>query len=424
MCASPVHAPSARDADDVDRTWGRHLSSGRASLGQMFGGHVEADSHGAELFTTSGERYLNCSGYGVFLLGATHPTVTEAVIDQVRRHPLSTRILLDGAGPRAAQALAEITPPGLDKVHFVGSGTEAVETAIKLGRVHGHTRLVSAVQGYHGKTMGALTLTSKPVYRDPFVPLLPDAVAVPYGDVEALERVLADGPPSMFVVEPIQGEAGVIIPPDGYLKDVHRVCRDHGCLLVVDEVLTGLGRTGPWFAVDTAGVVPDVLLVGKALSGGVVPVAAAVTTGDLYRPFDKDPFLHTSTFSGAPIAMAAAAASIKALHEENVVERATDLGRTLLDRLRAAAAAAPGLVTDVRGRGLLIGVEFADPGLTGEAMLELLSRRVLVNHSLNNSHVLRLTPPVVLDHTQLEELCAAFDSTFVELARRFPRAVR
>lgn len=399
----------------------KHLSTGRASLGEMFGGRLEQCSHGAVVRTHDGAEYLNCAGYGVFLLGATHPLVVEAVVAQVRRHPLSSRILVEPTAALAAKALAEVCPPGLSKVHFTGSGTEAVEAAIKLARMHGKKRLITTVDGYHGKTLGALSVTARAVYQDPFRPLLPDVVEVPYGDADALRAVLADGAPSCFIVEPVQGEGGVIIPPPGYLTEVARLCADHQCLLVVDEIQTGLGRLGRWWGVDAEGVRPDVMLVGKGLSGGVAPVAAAVATPAVFQPFDKDPFIHTSTFAAAPIQMAAVRAAIEALHAESAVAKAAELGAAIKARLTwAVQAHCPHLVADVRGEGLLIGIELAQEGLTGELMLELLDNWVLVNHSMNNSSVLRFTPPAVLTESQLAVLFQACERSLAALGRRFP----
>lgn len=395
----------------------KHLSSARAAMSRMFDDHLEDYSQGAVVRTVDGTEFLNCAGYGVFFLGARHPRVTRAVIDQIERHPLSTRILLEPTSADAASALVGVCPPGLSKVHFAGSGAEAVETAIKLARAHGIRRLVTTTNGYHGKTMGALSITSRDVYQVPFRPLLPDVLSVPFGDVVALHDVLADGVPSCFIVEPVQGEAGVVLPPSSYLKDVSRLCRANGAFLVIDEILTGLGRLGRWWGCGD--VTPDVLLVGKALSGGVVPVSAAVCTPEAYRPFDRDPFLHTSTFAAAPIAVAAAKAAVETIAEEDLVCRAAQLGRTLLTSLRSSAANhCPDLVREVRGEGLLIGVELVDAGYTGELLLALLDERVLVNHSLNNSAVLRLTPPSVLSDSQTERLTAAFDAAFAQLARR------
>jgi putrescine aminotransferase len=418
MTTTQQAVPAEHELLDAYR---RHLSSGRASLGEMFGGFWESTSHGASVHTSDGQRFVNCAGYGVFILGGTHPHVTEAVVAQVRANPLATRLLLEPVSAAAAKTLVDVCPPGLTKVHFVGSGAEATETAIKMARANGRRRLVTTVNGYHGKTLGALSVTARGVYQDSFQPLLPDVTAVPFGDVEAMEAALRDGPPACVIVEPVQGEGGVVFPPEGYLAELGRLRTQYGAFLVIDEILTGLGRLGRWWGHDPEAVTPDVMLVGKGLSGGVVPVAAAVATAQAYAPFDKDPFLHTSTFSAAPIAVAAAKAAIEAIVMEDAVAKSAKIGANLKRRITDAAARhCPHLVTDVRGEGLLIGVEMADPGLAGELVLELIDGRVLVNHSMNNSHVLRLTPPATISADELDQVATVFDSAFSVLAGRFP----
>ncbi|MFF4734657.1 aspartate aminotransferase family protein [Streptomyces sp. NPDC001262] len=403
-----------------------HLSRGRGKLGEMFGGHVEVASSGSRVRTSDGREFLNAGGYGVFLTGACHPRVVAAVEHQVRTHPLATRLLLEPVAARAAAALARVAPEGLERVHFTNSGAEAVETALKLARSRGHRRIVSTVGGYHGKTLGALSATGKPLYQDPFLPLLPDTVHVPYGDAAALAGVIGDdGSDAVVIVEPVQGEAGVVVPPEGYLREVAAVCRATGAFFVLDEVMTGLGRLGRWWGADREGVVPDVLLAGKSLSGGVVPVAAAVATPQAFAAFDRDPFVHTSTFSAAPIAMAAAAAAIAVIEDEGLVERSQRLGALLLERLRALVAEHCGhLVREVRGVGLLIGVEFHDAGGAGEFLLELLERNVIVNHSLNAHSVVRFTPPAVLTDAEAGELTEAVAGAARALGERFPEPSR
>ncbi|MBC2865200.1 aspartate aminotransferase family protein [Streptomyces mexicanus] len=402
----------------------RHLSRGRGKLGEMLGGQVEVASAGSWVRTEDGRAYLNCGGYGVFLAGACHPRIVAAVERQLRTHPLATRLLLEPRAAHAAAALARVAPAGLERVHFTNSGAEAVETALKLARTRGHRRILATSGGFHGKTLGALSATGKRLYRDPFTPLLPHTTHVPYGDADALRDALgADASDTVVIVEPVQSEAGVLVPPEGYLKEVAAACAASGAFFVLDEVMTGLGRLGAWWGADREGVTPDVLLVGKALSGGVVPVAAAVATAEAFAAFDRDPFLHTSTFSGAPLAMAAAEAAIEVIEDEGLVERASLLGGRILSLLRSAVTRhCPHLVRDVRGLGLLIGVEFHETGLAGEFLLELLSREVIANHSLNAHTVVRLTPPAVLDEPELDHLGEALDGAFRALARRFPAA--
>lgn len=408
---------AAPEGADLLGLYRRHLGAGRAAIGQFLGGVTEVASHGPWVETADGRRYLDFGGYGVFLLGHRHPLVTAAVHRQLDTHPLATRTLLEPVVARAAAALAATTPGDLDLVHFVNSGAEATEAALKVARAHGHHRVVTTRRGYHGKTLGALSVTSNPVYQDPFRPLLPDVTAVPYGDLEAMaQAVSAAGSSGVVILEPVQGEGGVVIPPVGYLREVAGLCAAAGAMLVVDEVQTGLGRLGSWWGVDAEAVVPDVLLVGKGLSGGVVPVAAMVATPRAYAPLAKDPYLHTSTFAGSPLACAAAEAAIAAMHQEHLVERAALLGEVLLGGMReAAAAAAPGSLVDVRGRGLLIGVELTSPGSVGELVLQLLERGVICCHSLNSSTVLRFTPPAVLSTEDVEHFLRTFRAALAAL---------
>lgn len=409
---------------DLVTAYRRHLSKGRAMFGEVTGGLDEVMSAGAWVFSSDGRRLLDCGGYGVFLHGHRHPVVLAAVIRQLERHPLATRVLLEPVQALAARTLAEACPGRLEHVHFVNSGAEATEAALKLARISGRRRVVSTGGAFHGKTLGALSVTSNPVYRDPFAPLLPGIEHVPFGDAAALEQaVTAAGEPVCVIIEPVQGEAGVVLPPAGYLAEVQRICRASDAMLIVDEVQTGLGRLGTWWGVDAERVEPDIMLVGKGLSGGIIPVAAVVATPEAYRPFDRDPFLHSSTFAGSPVAAAAATAAVQVLRDEGLVERAQDIG----DRLRPAiqdivTAALADRVIEVRGRGLLIGIEFDDPAPVGELLLQLLDAGVVVNSSLNNNTVLRFTPPAVLtagdEDALLGALSVAVRATAARLGRR------
>jgi len=396
-----------------------HLSKGRATLAELFGSHMEVESSGAWLTTSDGERFLNCGGYGVFIMGARHPIVIEAVERQLHTHPVATRILLEPTVARAAEALTAITPPGLDRVHFALSGAEAVETGLKLARANGRKRTVSMRGGYHGKTLGALSATAKEVYQAPFRPLIPDFLHLPFGDADALEQELAAHPGEVCVIiEPVQGEGGVILPPPGYLKRVEELVREYDGFLILDEVQTGMGRLGEWWGADAEGVTPDVLLAGKALGGGVVPVSAAIATRKAFRPFDKDPYIHTATFSGQPLLMAAVQGAVRAIQEERLVTRAMDLGARLLPAIAEIAYRnIPELVVDVRGRGLLIGLELVEAGLAGELLIELFNHGVVANHSMNGSSVVRFTPPAILTDRDVDFLLDSFDKATLDLVR-------
>lgn len=410
------HAPPSHEQVAL---WSRtHLSAGRAALNELMTGEHELSASGSLVVTDTGTTYLNCAGYGTQILGARHPVVVDRVRRQLDESTLSSKILPDVRTAEAAHRLAAVMPsPDLVKVHFTNSGAEATETALKLARAGGARRIVTTTGGFHGKTLGALSATPREVFQRPFTPLLPDVEVVPYGDAAALEAALTGAPRSVVIVEPVQGEAGVVVPPDGYLAAVEAACRRHDAVFVVDEVQTGFARTGPFWASSREGVHPDVLLTGKGLSGGVVPVAAAVATAAVYRPFDADPFLHTSTYGGNPLAMAAVLGALDAMVVHDVPARSQRTGEVLLPGLRALAAAFPATVREVRGRGCLLGVELHDEGTAGEVLLGLLDQRVLVNHSLNNPAVLRLTPSALLEDADLTRVLDAFTAAVSAAAR-------
>ena len=400
----------------IQEIYAKNLGSRLAAISRMLGGHIERDSHGAVLFTEDGREFVNCAGYGVFLLGATHPDVVAAVVEQVRRHPVSARLFIDAVSPLAAEALVGIAPEGMEKVYFAGSGAEATETALKLARVNGYRRIVTTVSGYHGRTLGALSVSARPVYQEPFRPLMPDVAEIPFGDAGALDRALDGAPPSCFIVEPVQGEGGVVIPEPGYLAEVSRICAERDCFLIVDEILTGMGRVGRMWGISGQDVRPDVMLVGKTLSGGVVPVSALLATNKAYTPFEKDPLLHQSTFSGSPVATAAALATIQVIQRDDIVGSADRIGRRLLAAFREAAGAAPeGAVKEIRGAGLLLGIEFSDGGYAGEMMLALVDHGVMANHSNNNPTVVRLTPPAVIGESEIKTIEEAVRRGFASL---------
>jgi putrescine aminotransferase len=414
-----VRTDSAAARERVLETYRKHMSLGMACLAGLMHAGVEARSSGAYVWDEAGERFLDCGGYGVFILGHCHPRVVEAVVEQVRTNPLTTQLLLNRPMAEAAEALTRVAPHGLDHVYFGVSGADAVETAIKIARLNGHTRLVAMEHGYHGMSLGALSVTGQAEYRNPFEPLLPRVEFVPFGDVDALVDRLRSGAPACVLLEPVQAEAGVIVPPPGYVKAVEQACRSHNAFLVLDEIQTGMGRLGAWWGADKESVVPDLLLAGKSLSGGVVPVSAVIGSSTAFRRLSRDPLMHSPTFAGAPIAMAAAKAAVEAMEEERIVERAGALGATLLRLVTAAVNdACPSLVREVRGCGLLVGIEWTADFLALDFLIEMLDRRVVLSHSMNAPRVTRFTPPAVLDDDDLRAIDAAVRASGAAMAAR------
>ncbi|MHC1746137.1 MAG: aminotransferase class III-fold pyridoxal phosphate-dependent enzyme [Negativicutes bacterium] len=370
---------------------------------------VEWEAEGSIIRDLDGKEYIDClGGYGVFSLGHRHPKVIEAVKQQLDRMPMSSKVLFNMPMADLAELLAKITPGDLQYSFFVNSGTEAVEGALKLARIHtGKTNIVSTVNAFHGKTFGSLSATGRDMFKDPFFPLLDGFMHVPFGDAAAMEKAI-DADTAAVIIEPIQGEGGIIVPSDNYLPIVRDLCNRNNVLLICDEVQTGLGRTGKMFAVDHYGVVPDILTTAKALGGGVMPLGAYIARPEIYEKYITSPFLHTSTFGGNPLACAAGIVTIQVLQEEGLIQKAALTGEKMLDALRRMAEAFPDVVKEVRGKGLMIGVELTKEGIGGFLMSELISEGILVAYTLNNPKVMRIEPPLAINEELVNKVVEAF----------------
>ncbi len=381
----------------------RHQSSGRALLYALAGvDDVEVSAAGAWVTGASGRRYLDCGSVAVFLLGHCHPRVVAAVEAQLHRMTGTSRAFPSAVNAEAARSLAAAVPAGLDKVMFLNSGTEAVEAAMKLARaVTGRTPVLHLEGSFHGKTLGALALTDSALLREPAGPLVPGTARIRRDDAEAAAEAVRQAEPAAVFAEPVQGEAGAFEVPDAVLRALRSACDDVGALLVCDEIQSGLGRCGDWWAHARAGVVPDVLLTGKALGGGVVPVSAVVARARAFTPFDRDPLLHASTFGGNPLACAAVVAALGVISDERIPERAERLGRRLRPALEGLVADWPELFAGVSGRGLLLGLACRRPDVAGDLYRACLQERLLVTPCLLRPEVIRFTPPAVLEEEEL-----------------------
>src|ERR1700730_13431997 len=360
------------------------------------GAVVEWFGEGCILRDVSGREFIDClGGFGIFALGHRHPKVIAAIRQQMDRMALHSQWMLNPRSADAARRLAEITPGDLRKTFWCSTGTESVEGALKLARLYtGKPKFISTINSFHGKTMGSLSVTGRDLFRKPFLPLL-EATFVPYGHTDAIDDAI-DDQTAAVILEPIQGEGGVIVPPDNYLPAVRQICTEREILLLLDEVQTGLGRTGEMFGCNHSGVVPDIMSLGKAISGGVIPCAAFHTTDEIFQSFHPNPFYHTSTFGANPMATTAAAATIETLQEENLVQRATEMGDYFQAGLKRLHELFPNIIRDVRGRGLLIGVEIVDAKV-GELLAQrMFDRNVLIAYTLNKPEVIRIEPPLII----------------------------
>lgn len=408
---TPSRNSSPQNSSDVRRLYRNYVNPTLAKLMEFFCGQsVEYRASGCIVEDTSGKKYIDClGGYGVFNCGHSHPKIVQAVRDQLDRMPLGSRVLFSASLASLSERLAEITPGQLRYSFICNSGTEAIEGAIKLARLHtGRHEIIAAEAAFHGKTLGALAVSGRELYKKGVKPLIGKVKHVPFGDLEALEQEVGSDTAAVLV-EPIQGEGGIIVPPAGYLREARKICSATGALLILDEVQTGLGRTGRMFACEYEGVVPDILVLAKALGGGVMPIGAFMATPRVWSAFIRKPLLHTSTFGGNPLSCAAAMAAIEVIQEEKLPARAEKMGSYLIGRLREVQARHRGVIKEVRGKGLMIGVELEKEGYSVAIFPELLRLGVLTAFTLNNPKVFRFEPPLIITTEQIDQVTEAFD---------------
>jgi acetylornithine aminotransferase len=355
---------------------------------------VLARGEGAHVWDVDGNEYVDLlGGIAVNALGHAHPALVAAVAEQMGALGHISNFFTSAPQVELAERLLGLLDTD-GRVFFTNSGAEANEAAFKLTRLTGRSRLVAADGSFHGRTLGALALTSKPAYREPFEPLPGDVTFVPYGDEAALARAVTDETAAV-VLEPIQGEAGVVVPPENYLAAAREITHDHGALLWLDEIQTGIGRTGRWFAGTAAG--PDIITVAKGLGGGI-PIGACVGLGDVAALFQ--PGNHGTTFGGNPVACAAALAVLDTIEKEGLLDHAAHLG----DRLRAGLGG-DGRVTEVRGRGLLVGLDLSSP-VSVQVATAALAKGFIVNNPTPDR--VRLAPPLVISHDDVDAFLAAW----------------
>jgi acetylornithine aminotransferase len=358
---------------------------------------------GCVLKDDQGKAYLDfLAGIATNVLGHGHPAVVKAVTKQVSTLAHVSNFFAHPQGLRLASRLQEMTGDSQSRVFFCNSGAEANEAALKISRRTGRSRIVAAKGSFHGRTMGALSMTGQPSKREPFAPLLKGITHVPYGDLSAMSRAVSKKT-AMIIVEPIMGEAGVITPEDGYLAGLREICDRVGALLVFDCVQTGIGRTGQWFGFEHEKVQPDVVTLAKGLGGGL-PLGATIAYGraaELLQPGD-----HGTTFGGNPIACAAANAVLDVIENKNLMKSA----RVFEKKIKKSLSAVPG-VSEVRGRGMLIGIELRTP-IAKKVAASMLEAGVIVNAA--NDQTIRIAPPLIVTTPQIEKFISIFKKVMKE----------
>ncbi|MDR2860802.1 MAG: aminotransferase class III-fold pyridoxal phosphate-dependent enzyme, partial [Elusimicrobiota bacterium] len=346
----------------VNPGWLKYRKS--VSTNEAFIEWKDYDSYFTDLY---GEEFIDClGGFGIFTFGHRNPEILKFVQAQLNHQALHSQELLDPLRGYLAQAMSAITPGDLQYCFFTNGGAEAVEMALKLARIASKKQwIISTVNGFHGKSMGALSVGGKDTYRIPYLPLIQQVSHVIYGDIDDMKKTLwklskVGEKVAAVILEPVQGEAGIIVPPKGYLKEVRRLCDEYGILLIFDEIQCGMGRTGSYFRCEAEGVVPDIMAYGKAFGGGIMPITGIIARPKLWvKEIQDNPWiLGSATFSGNPIACSAALGAINFMVKHNVPKLAREKGNYLMSGLRKLQKAYSKIIVDVRGVGLMIGVEF------------------------------------------------------------------
>jgi ornithine--oxo-acid transaminase len=416
------HSPLAQTANSLDRVMAREARFGAKNYAPL--PVVLARGDGAHLFDTSGKRYIDMMGaYSAASFGHLHPRLVEAMKRQLARLDTVSRAYYSDNLGLFCQELAELT--GLEACLPMNSGAEAVETAIKAARRYGYDKLsipdgraeiIVAAGNFHGRTTAIIGFSSEPSCKRGFGPFAPGFVSVPFGDAAALEAAIS-GFTAAVLIEPVQGEAGIVVPPDGYLANLRKICDRHGILLVFDEVQSGFGRTGRNFCFEHENAKPDGLILGKALGGGLLPASAFVARRGVMDVFD--PGSHGSTFGGNPLAAAVGREAIAVLEEEDLALRSQVLGKTLLRRLASSCHPA---IAEVRGKGLWAGVEL-DPARVkaADVCVAMLRRGVLTKDT--HDSVIRFAPPLVINEADLVQAIEVFHDALEEVSANSAESV-
>jgi len=389
----------------------QHLMTTYASMDVTFD-HGE----GALLWDTDGRQYLDAlAGIAVCGLGHAHPAVTSAISEQASKLIHTSNLYRIENQQLLADELCRLS--GLDRVFFSNSGAEANEAAIKIARMYGNTRGISSPSiivmenSFHGRTMATLSATGNRNVQAGFEPLVQGFIRAPFNNIEAIENIAGNSSNVVAImVEPIQGESGIVVPDADYLNKLRRVCDDNDWLLILDEIQTGMGRTGKWFAYQHNGIAPDIMTLAKSLGNGV-PIGACIAN---HRAADvMKPGSHGSTFGGNPLACAAGLAVIETIAQENLVERAATAGKQLQDKLVQALASVPG-VTEIRGKGLMIGIQLEKP--CKQLMAEALQQGLLI--SVQSEHVIRLLPPLTISDEQIDTITGTLRSLVISFLQQ------
>ncbi|KRM06091.1 putrescine--2-oxoglutarate aminotransferase [Liquorilactobacillus ghanensis DSM 18630] len=389
---------------------------------------LEWTDQDAVIHGLKGEEFIDClGGFGIYTCGHRNKYILDVVLAQLKHQALHSQELLDPLRGYLAKAVADITPGDLEKCFFTNGGAEAVEMALKLARIAtGGSWYISTIGAFHGKSMGAISMGGKGSYRVPYIPMVQQVQHVEYGNAEdmrkAIRNLTAVGEKiAAVILEPVQGEAGIIIPPKGYLKEVREICDEYDVALIFDEIQCGMGRTGSMWRCAAEGVTPDIMTFGKSFGGGIMPITGIICRSKMWvqQLIDNPWLLGSPTFGGNPVCCAAALATISYMLKEDIPGQAKEKGNYLIKKLRELANEFPEVIQEVRGIGLMIGVEFHTNEIGYNVAKELFSRGVLTAGTLVNSKTIRFEPPAIISYDQLDTVIERMKGALTDTKTEF-----
>lgn len=371
---------------------------------------VAIRAEGSTITDSNGKEYVDCiGGYGLFNLGHNHPKILHALIEQLGEKQLVTKPFITEIPVKLAESLSKITPGELSCSFICNSGSEAIDSAIKLARMYkGKKQIIAAENSFHGYTFGALSASGIPSFKRLFSPMVPDIMHVPFGDIEALKDSICEDT-AAILLEPVQHEAGVCLPPDKYLQEVRDVCESKEILLIIDEVKTGLGKTGYMFICDYYKITPDILVLGKSLGGGLIPIGALIAKKALWKKFGLSFPMSASSFAGNILACRAALETIEVLQQDGLLDDCKKKGVFLIEALRQCISKYPTIIKNVNGIGLLIGVESFSSTKTLYLSKDLINQGVLAVPAFGNQSVLMIEPPIIISNDQIQKIIDALN---------------
>lgn len=405
--------------EELFESYGRLINSSYPNFLRRLGiNTISVKAEGAVITDSRGDNYIDCvAGYGLFNIGHNNPKLIDALIEQLREGQLLTKPFITDIHVKLAEYLYRITPGDLCCSFICNSGSEAIDNAIKLVRLcKGEKKIIAAQNSFHGYTYGALSASGISSFKRLFKPIVPDFVHIPFNDIKSLQDAI-DNDTAAVLLEPIQHESGVFLPSEGYFREVRNICDENGIILILDEIKTGIGKTGHMFACEHFPVVPDILVLGKSLGGGVVPIGALIAKKRLWKKFGLSFPMSASSFAGNTLACRAALTTIQILKEGNLLEDCLEKGLFILNELNKYINNYPNILKDVNGHGLLIGIKVTDSQIAHRLSEAIIKQHILIFPAFANPSVLMIEPPLVISFEQIQKVLKAFKIACEELSQ-------